>query len=205
MQVSSPPAEGRPGDWKCPQCANHNYASRIVCNRCHGPRQVEGDTTAQPVRGNGTARPSPGDWYCPNPACCNLNYASRLVCNRCKTPPASAALYLQQAAVMWGLGVQLPMLQGSRPGDWLCMTCQNHNYASRTVCNRCQAAKPEVAAPLSSLGMAVPGLGTEAKPAAPSFRAGDWMCPQCGNHNYASRKKCNRCNQPKTTPESSEA
>lgn len=54
---------------------------------------------------------------------------------------------------------------------------QDHHWLDET--------KGLVAAPLSSLGMAVPGLGTEAKPAAPSFRAGDWMCPQCGDRTVA--------------------
>ena len=25
-------------DWVCKACNNHNYANRIVCNRCKGPR-----------------------------------------------------------------------------------------------------------------------------------------------------------------------
>eukprot|EP01090_Pellita_catalonica_P010604 TRINITY_DN22039_c0_g1_i1.p1 TRINITY_DN22039_c0_g1~~TRINITY_DN22039_c0_g1_i1.p1 ORF type:complete len:517 (-),score=105.33 TRINITY_DN22039_c0_g1_i1:155-1678(-) len=32
------------------------------------------------------------------------------------------------------------------------------------------------------------------------FRAGDWMCPSCNNHNFASRDKCRMCSarKPKT-------
>merc|ERR1711924_247971 len=25
------------------------------------------------------------------------------------------------------------------------------------------------------------------------MKEGDWMCPSCGNHNYASRVECNKC------------
>ncbi|KAJ4461777.1 hypothetical protein PAPYR_1918 [Paratrimastix pyriformis] len=30
-----------------------------------------------------------------------------------------------------------------RPGDWICPKCANHNFRQRTVCNRCQAPRPE--------------------------------------------------------------
>ena len=29
-----------------------------------------------------------------------------------------------------------------KPGDWSCPKCKNHNYAKRTVCNRCDTRKP---------------------------------------------------------------
>ena len=28
------------------------------------------------------------------------------------------------------------------------------------------------------------------------MREGDWICYNCGNHNYASRQECNRCGAP---------
>jgi hypothetical protein len=27
----------------------------------------------------------------------------------------------------------------------------------------------------------------------PRCAAGDWLCPQCGNHNYHFRTECNKC------------
>lgn len=41
---NQPPGRGipghnsRPGDWSCPKCANFNFASRLNCNRCQGPK-----------------------------------------------------------------------------------------------------------------------------------------------------------------------
>merc|ERR1712188_109738 len=64
-----------------------------------------------------------------------------------------------------------------KQGDWICSECENHNFASREICNRCQAPKggfPQ------------------------NFQSGDWMCAACGNHNYASREACNKCGGPKT-------
>ncbi|KAM1156204.1 hypothetical protein ACFX2B_026743 [Malus domestica] len=51
-QQALPPAllgkgakQWRNGDWMCTNCNNHNYASRLNCNRC----KTERDATAQPV------------------------------------------------------------------------------------------------------------------------------------------------------------
>ena len=29
------------------------------------------------------------------------------------------------------------------------------------------------------------------------MRPGDWICPQCNNHNYADKIRCNKCTVPK--------
>jgi hypothetical protein len=29
-----------------------------------------------------------------------------------------------------------------RPGDWMCPACNNHNFASKTSCNKCGLPKP---------------------------------------------------------------
>ena len=30
--------EVRPGDWRCPECSAHNYASKDACYRCQIPK-----------------------------------------------------------------------------------------------------------------------------------------------------------------------
>lgn len=149
----------------------------------------------------------------------NLNYASRVVCNRCGTPPSigGSPQVSQQLASMaaWGMGgvggmAGMNAMMGAmgggknnaRPGDWICPSCNNHNYASRTSCNRCQAFKPENAqapaqANLFGSNYSLPGAGQSS---VGKMRPGDWLCPACNNHNYASRAKCNRCQASK--PES---
>ena len=37
------------------------------------------------------------------------------------------------------------MCGGLRPGDWVCKACLNHNFASRTDCNKCGAPKDDPA------------------------------------------------------------
>jgi hypothetical protein len=66
----------------------------------------------------------------------------------------------------------------TRPGDWMCPSCNNHNYADKVACNKCGNPK---------------AVGAQAFGAPGQARPGDWMCPSCNNHNYASKAACNRC------------
>ena len=204
----------RPGDWMCPSCQNHNFASRVQCYRCHGAKPGSnpglplaahprwGGSTAPAAPPGGAALPGdarPGDWMCP---CGNHNYASRVQCYRCGLAKAMAQQGGVGAATVIAAtgGGQLHhhhhqhhqyhggghggggggMHSGMRPGDWVCNVCNNHNYASKTACNRCQTVK---------------GLAWSA--GAKELRAGDWLCQGCSNVNYASRQSCNKCAGPK--------
>eukprot|EP00747_Dinoflagellata_sp_TGD_P100800 gnl/TRDRNA2_/TRDRNA2_168145_c0_seq3.p1 gnl/TRDRNA2_/TRDRNA2_168145_c0~~gnl/TRDRNA2_/TRDRNA2_168145_c0_seq3.p1 ORF type:complete len:184 (+),score=40.75 gnl/TRDRNA2_/TRDRNA2_168145_c0_seq3:80-631(+) len=70
---------------------------------------------------------------------------------------------------------------GMRAGDWLCPTCQNHNYADKVKCNRCKAPKGDVVVHTDDMAK------------------GDWLCSKCYNHNYADKERCNKCQMPKST------
>ena len=65
-----------------------------------------------------------------------------------------------------------------REGDWICPKCANHNYKSKTSCNKCHIPKDGV--PI---------------PTAADLRPGDWICPSCNNHNYKSKTVCNKCHK----------
>mmetsp|Transcript_90253 Transcript_90253/g.162741 ORF Transcript_90253/g.162741 Transcript_90253/m.162741 type:complete len:271 (+) Transcript_90253:69-881(+) len=232
----------REGDWMCGGCNNHNYANREVCNRCQGPKAPTGGNTR------------PGDWSCPS--CSNHNYARRETCNKCGIPkpglgpspggrqggyaaPKSIGTYANgQTAYAYQPAPQMayqpppqmayqpvpqyhsaphPSSGGGgatvRPGDWDCEACGNHNFASREVCNKCSGPQTDAGGGYG----AVRGGGGGGRPApspyqlpqiyAPAplqaqgnMRPGDWACPSCNNHNYASRENCNRCQRPKNTP-----
>merc|ERR1719253_1238945 len=75
------PSNLKDGDWICHGCGNHNFASRVNCNRCQelkpGAKQ--------------------GDWICKD--CKNLNFASRDACNKCGEPrPDDAQLGMASPA-----------------------------------------------------------------------------------------------------------
>ncbi len=143
----------KPGDWSCPKCKNHNYANKKVCNRtgCEEPKPRGGGGRGRDSRGYQSSNSGgfndsnmkPGDWSCPK--CKNHNYANKKVCNRtgCEEPKPRGG---------GGRGRDSRGYQSSnsggfndsnmKPGDWSCPKCKNHNYAKRTVCNRCDTRKP---------------------------------------------------------------
>merc|ERR550514_877058 len=41
------------------------------------------------------------------------------------------------------------------------------------------------------------GGGAPPMPDAKNFRQGDWFCPACGAHNFASKSQCFKCGMPK--------
>eukprot|EP00927_Polykrikos_kofoidii_P065698 TRINITY_DN61431_c0_g1_i1.p1 TRINITY_DN61431_c0_g1~~TRINITY_DN61431_c0_g1_i1.p1 ORF type:complete len:241 (+),score=18.33 TRINITY_DN61431_c0_g1_i1:79-801(+) len=194
MVSSSTGAEMREGDWTCPSCSNHNYASRLACNRCSTPKMMGGgcggygmskaqanNARASPY-GMPVAQPAgqgkAGDWTCQS--CSNNNYAHRMVCNRCKMPRMGSVGMMQGPYGIMGMHPMMGMMgnRQMRPGDWMCRACNNHNFANREACNKCDIPK--------SVYIAKTGM-----------REGDWLCPQCQNHNYASKTACNKCQRPK--------
>eukprot|EP00927_Polykrikos_kofoidii_P022573 TRINITY_DN21015_c0_g1_i1.p1 TRINITY_DN21015_c0_g1~~TRINITY_DN21015_c0_g1_i1.p1 ORF type:complete len:283 (+),score=24.36 TRINITY_DN21015_c0_g1_i1:99-851(+) len=181
-----PPSGGKPGDWTCPSCNNHNYVHRTQCNRCKLPKMGSPEMMQGVMQGmqgaycamgvdpamNGMTSLRPGDWLCR--ACNNHNYSSREACNRCHIPKT---IYIADS--------------GMRDGDWLCPQCQNHNYASKTACNKCQ--RPKGQTPIHTNNKGFGGGGGGGGGGDKEMRPGDWICAQCNNHNYASKTHCNKC------------
>ncbi|KAI8381504.1 uncharacterized protein BYT42DRAFT_494108 [Radiomyces spectabilis] len=141
----------RPGDWNCPNCDFHNFASRRNCFKCNAENP------------NPAAAPTPhhssfhhpnyvaGDWNCPNSACGFHNYASRVQCLKCGAPrPHGAGSGGHHHASMpppmaGGYGGPRPSPHISfRPGDWYCPNpnCGFQNFASRATCLRCHSSNP---------------------------------------------------------------
>jgi predicted nucleic-acid-binding Zn-ribbon protein/rRNA processing protein Gar1 len=143
----------KPGDWSCPKCKNHNYANKKVCNRtgCEEPKPRGGGGRGGDSRGYrsnnsggfNNSNMKPGDWSCPK--CKNHNFSNKKVCNRtgCEEPKPRGG---------GGRGGDSRGYRSNnsggfndsemKPGDWNCPKCKNHNYAKRTVCNRCDTRKP---------------------------------------------------------------
>ncbi|KAF8047030.1 hypothetical protein N665_3248s0003 [Sinapis alba] len=128
--------EWRSGDWIC-VCGFHNYSSRIQCKKCNetaplalgtkrlasevlahewdSKRLNQGYTSMQPQSSlyasfPGISSGSISNWQLPLP-------------------------FLQQQLTPALLGKGAKQW---RDGDWMCTNCKNHNYASRSECNRCK-------------------------------------------------------------------
>jgi len=97
----------------------------------------------------------------------------------------------------------------TRPGDWTCPACSNHNFSFRDVCKGCNTPRPGGSAaplppqlpPYPYVAAPRPYADPMGRPPAPiaAPRIGDWVCadPACGNLNFAFRNVCKQCQKPK--------
>ncbi|XP_051131426.1 uncharacterized protein LOC127251666 [Andrographis paniculata] len=124
-----------------------------------------------------------GDWMCA--ACQYLNFQRRDSCQKCSCPKYATAADVATYAMP-----RTEMLAG----DWYCgaLNCGSHNYASRTSCYRCGAAKDYCG--FSAGVMASAGYPSDS---LPGWKTGDWICSRCSMHNYASRTECYKCKTPR--------
>ena len=188
------PMNGRPGDWTCPKCQGLVFASRSECFKCGEPKPQSAQWSgAQPpaptpmMRDGKAWNGRPGDWMCPS--CYNNNFASRHSCFRCSAPKPGQPVHPDGGASASG-----PAADGrafnARPGDWMCPSCNNNNFASRTACFRCSTPKPD-------LGLAQGNWNAGGAGSAYVNRPGDWVCPSCQSNVFGTRSACYRCSTPR--------
>ena len=103
-------------DWECPACQNLNFARRVHCNRCNAPRPA-------------VALPPHGAPVAPVAAAPAIAHE----------PPAPVAAHVPGAAHPLHAA---PQPARPLPGDWICDSCKNVNFARRDHCHLC--AKPRM-------------------------------------------------------------
>ncbi len=69
--------EFKAGDWKCPECEDHQFARNEKCRKC-GAQRPAGHTVPAKLQFK------QGDWVCPR--CGGHQFASRSRCRDCDTP-----------------------------------------------------------------------------------------------------------------------
>ncbi|KAK9824281.1 hypothetical protein WJX72_009155 [[Myrmecia] bisecta] len=111
-----------------------------------------------------------------------------------------------------------------KPGDWFCGSCKQHNFASKRECFKCGAPRSagqevdggrggdsrpsfrdrEPRGRFSRDDRSFDRAPRERSPRdardgrdAPNMRPGDWACPACNAHNFASRSNCFKCDEPR--------
>ncbi|KAG2700087.1 hypothetical protein I3760_07G217100 [Carya illinoinensis] len=150
----------RPGDWNCRSCNHLNFQRRDSCQRCGEPKPSErGDYGSFGGRGSPTfgfnTGPDvrPGDWYCTFGNCGAHNFASRSSCFKCgaSKDESSGGGYEGDRPRMRGFGFgsgsgssgSSSTRSGWKSGDWICgrSGCNEHNFASRMECFRCNAPR----------------------------------------------------------------
>lgn len=122
-----------------------------------------------------------------------MNFASRSICRKCSSPKSGGAIGGgggDEGGVMLGNGGgaapggeeghqhQQHQPHPTKPGDWYCPSCRDLNFASRSVCRKCQTPHPDHS----------------------NARPGDWLCRNCTELNFASRLMCRKCNSPHPRP-----
>ncbi|KAG0484575.1 hypothetical protein HPP92_008654 [Vanilla planifolia] len=144
----------KPGDWTCRSCQHLNFSRRDSCQRCGEPREFAGFGSGRGGSGSSFgftgADVRPGDWYC---QCGAHNFASRSSCFKCGG-------FKEETSVGGGsLDGEVPRSRGFgfgggggggrsgwKSGDWICTRsgCNEHNFASRMECFRCNAPRDSV-------------------------------------------------------------
>ncbi|CAN6277912.1 unnamed protein product [Urochloa humidicola] len=157
----------KPGDWDCRACQHLNFSRRDLCQRCGEPRGAAdrgsgggGDYANFGGRGvssfgGGYGAGSdvrPGDWLC---TCGAHNFASRSNCFKCSAFKEEAAVNSgaggfdgDMSRSRYGFGggaggAARTNRPGWKSGDWICTRsgCNEHNFASRMECFRCNAPR----------------------------------------------------------------
>jgi hypothetical protein len=143
----------RPGDWTCPGCTAHNFASRSACFKCKNPKPGGGggapvgagsvgdfgSKVSEPAGGPAAGNFRPGDWICNG--CRAHNFASRSACFKCKQRKGGGEGGGAPAASGGGGSGVSASPENFRSGDWMCRNCRAHNFASRAACFKC-SSKP---------------------------------------------------------------
>jgi len=95
-----------------------------------------------------------------------------------------------------------------RPGDWICMVCDQHNFRNKTECFGCKGPKENNARPAVPPGqfrgngypsnsMMRGGREMGGPPPQREVRPGDWECVDCNFSNFAVRSTCKKCDKVK--------
>ncbi|TQD82796.1 hypothetical protein C1H46_031626 [Malus baccata] len=131
----------------------------------------------------------PGDWNCRS--CNHLNFQRRDSCQRCGDPKSGERVEYGSfgSGRGGGGGGSYGFTTGPdvRPGDWYCTVgnCAAHNFASRSSCFKCGAAKDELSIggggggfegdmprPLRGFGFGSGGSSSGRS----GWKSGDWIC-----------------------------
>lgn len=163
-QLLASPKGWRLGDWMC-SCGFHNYSSRSQCKKCNASMPpaapssfVSTEITAlgtkrlateELVQGWDSKRLNAGQQTYPRVEHTgvssniqqNIMSSNFLGCISAVAPNLQANL--QAAPALLGKGAKQ-----WRQGDWMCTNCNNHNYASRSQCNRCKTLRQVLAQPV---------------------------------------------------------
>ena len=142
------------------------------------------------------------NWPCI--ACNASNHGHRWNCYKCRAPKPDLDKNGPAPHGVTGSDPNFPSTHNRTVDDWICASCNNHNFAKRLVCNRCKLPKPAnpTLAPMTGANNTPVG----SKPSFNSFAppsnltpstAPTWNCEPCGTSNEMTKLMCVKCQKPK--------
>ncbi|XP_019182995.1 PREDICTED: uncharacterized protein LOC109177943 isoform X2 [Ipomoea nil] len=171
-QLLAVPKGWRHGDWIC-KCGFHNYSSRAQCKRCNAsmPPASSSSFGSPAVTALGTKRLASEELHDLENKRLNAGHTFGLQPSYpgLQSIGSSGGSQVSGMYSTFGSGnpMVLPNLQANlqilpaaptllgkgakqwRDGDWMCTNCNNHNYASRSHCNRCKTQRDTITQPVS--------------------------------------------------------
>merc|ERR1719343_1415123 len=84
-------------------------------------------------------------------------------------------------------------MNGAKPGDWLCPACGDLQFAKNAACRKCGQPSPLG----QGAGALAPSAGGCGGGAVAKLKPGDWVCPNCSDHQFAKNEACRKCGTPK--------
>ena len=134
------------GDWNCPKCNNLNFAFRFSCNKCKTEKPEEPENLFHSalfldVDGFSSNRPDTGgDFFSFMNETISARPLTELSIN---TGPkiVQGDKVVRDKSEVEKIMSQVKRPDSGRNGDWVCLLCNNLNFAFRKNCNKCKGKK----------------------------------------------------------------
>jgi hypothetical protein len=159
-------------------------------------KKSKADDAGEPIKAEGKPKlmipiRDNNDWICSK--CNNKNFHHRSECNRCQSGRDDQVISPQvengklssqiiPAVVKIDAVKNKNVVRKTNEAEnvnWICLSCKNDNFPTRTECNRCHEDRP------STDKGKVEAIG--------NLSNVNWICISCKNDNFPTRTTCNRC------------
>ncbi|CCW60012.1 unnamed protein product [Phytomonas sp. EM1] len=158
-----------PSEWECQQCAALNHLSRPRCFNCH--------------------RLIPMHWTCGQ--CQTLTSIYDKVCRECGSERAPVQPR-NPSDIQEDMASGRHNKRGSsgvKRDDWYCDKCGCMNFARRSECFQCKAARPNFEGGTSEMDPSASGSARSDI----NTNHQNWSCPGCHTANFRTRTACWKC------------
>jgi hypothetical protein len=167
-------------------------------------KKSKADDSEEPIKAEGKSKPiipirDNNDWICSK--CNNKNFHHRSECNRCqsgrddqvvspqvqtgKSSSQITSAIVTSAIVKTEVAKNKNIVRKTNEAanvNWICLSCKNDNFPTRTACNRCHEDRPSMDI-----------RKTEKTEKNGNLSNVNWICISCKNDNFPTRTTCNRC------------